>query len=531
MQKLCKVLIADGLAEEGLNLLKQNNSIELMYFDAVDRKKLKELIGQVDILVVRSRTQVDKDLLDSATSLKIALRAGIGLDNIDVATATQRAIVVMNAPTGNIVTTAEHTLALLFAATRHVPQADAMMRQGKWEKKKFQGNELRNKTLGLVGLGNIGKAVAERARGLNMKVIAHDPYLSAEAAARYNVELVSFETCLAQADYITIHVPLTDSTRHLIGTDAFAKMKDGAYLINCARGGIVDEAALMKALDAGKLSGAALDVFEQEPLPPDSPLLKRTDMVITPHLGASTDEAQVQVSLEVAEQINQYLQNGVLKNAINVPNVTLEQLEVMKPYVNLCERLGAFLGNLAPKDKIEKVRIHYEGSVINYKHEILTLSVIKGFLSPLLSTPVNFVNARNLLRERGIRVEESFDEECADYSSLVRVSIEGSEKLTLSGTLFGKGEPRIVAFDNFALDAIPEGYLLVTRNVDQPGVIGAMGGLIGQSGINIGRMHLGRDVAKSQAIAIINVDSAASNELLDKIRSVKGMLAVKQIRL
>lgn len=527
-----KVLIADGLAPEGIAKLKGIESIELLDFAAIDRAELKKMIANVDILIVRSRTQVDKDLLAGAKNLKLAIRAGIGLDNIDVAAATDSGVVVMNAPTGNIVTTAEHALAMLFAVSRHIPAADASMRAGKWEKKKFQGNELRGKTLGILGLGNIGKAFAERARGLQMVVTGYDPYLSEEAAAKHHIRLVSMDELLRNSDYITVHVPLIPQTKHLIGKDAFAKMKKGAYLINCARGGIVDETALVEALEKKQLNGAALDVFETEPLPANSPLLKRDDIVMTPHLGASTDEAQVQVGLEVAEQVGLYLREGVLKNAINVPNVTLEQLGNLRPYLNLCERLGSLAaqvgsGTSAPK----RIKVHYEGVLKSGANkEILTLSVLKGFLTPHLSTPVNFVNARNLMKERGIRLEESVQDESPDYASLIEVCVEGQETTTVAGTLFGRSESRIVKIDDFLIDAIPEGVLLFTKNTDQPGVIGSMGGAIGQQGINIARMHLGRDPKKGQAIALINVDSELTADGLEKLRKVPGMLSVKQIK-
>lgn len=526
-----RVLIADGLAKEGIEVLKKNPRIEVLEFSAIDRDELKKKLPEIDILIVRSRTQVDKDLLEHAAKLKIVLRAGIGLDNVDVPAGTDRGVVVMNAPTGNIVTTAEHTLAMIFAASRHIPQADSYLRQGKWEKKKFQGNELRGKTLGLLGLGNIGRAVAERAIGLGMTVISYDPYVSPEAAAKLNIKLTTIDDLLKTSDYVSVHVPLGPSTKGLIGKDAISKMKKGAYLINCARGGIVDEAALIEGLESKHLAGAALDVFEVEPLPANSPLLKREDIVITPHLGASTEEAQVQVSLEVAEQIGMYTNDGVLKNAINVPNISLDQLSVLKPFVTLCERLGSFAAQAAHQESVKRIRVHYEGEMSKQNREILTLSVLKGFLAPLLSTSVNFVNARKVLKDRGIRVEESYETECSDYTSLVALTIEGTENISVSGTLFGKGESRIVSLDGFAIDAVPEGFILYTKNTDQPGVIGALGTTLGTQGINIARMHLGRDPKKREAIALVNIDSEPSAVTLDALRKTKGMLSVKQIKL
>ncbi|MBI1862472.1 MAG: phosphoglycerate dehydrogenase [Deltaproteobacteria bacterium] len=524
-----KILIADGLAKEGQTLLKNSPNVELLSFDAIDRKALKEALGSVDILIVRSRTTVDADLLDSAASLKVVIRAGIGLDNINVPAATERGIIVMNAPTGNIVTTAEHAIAMLFATSRHIARADASIRAGKWEKKLFQGSEIRGKTLGIIGLGNIGKVVAQRAQGLEMQVVTYDPYVTPEAAAKYNIQVLSLEDLLARADYVSIHVPLIPATKNLLNAKTLQLMKKGAYVINCARGGIVDEVALVEHLQSGHLAGAALDVFETEPLPADHPLTRLPNVVLTPHLGASTDEAQVQVGVEVADQVTQYIQGGVLKNAVNVPNVTLEQLSVLRPYLTLCERIGAFAAQVGPDRKLSKLRIRYEGVISQYGRELLSLSVLKGFLTPLLSTGVNYVNARNLLKERGIRVEESVSAECDDYASLVELKVEGETSFVCAGTIFGKDEPRIVQIDNFNIDAIPDGTILFTKNQDQPGVIGALGTLISSLGINIARMHLGRDKAKKEAIALINVDSPLTSDGVEALKKVKGMLLVKQI--
>ncbi len=526
-----KVLIVDGLALEGIAKLKQIPGIEIWDRSGIDRSELKTVIGNADILIVRSRTEVDADLLNSTTQLKLVIRAGIGLDNVDVEAATNRGVIVMNAPTGNIVTTAEHTLALMFTATRHVAQADASLRQGKWEKKKFQGNELRGKTLGLIGLGNIGRTVAERALGLSMKVVAFDPFVNAEKAAQMNIRLLTLDDLLATSDYVSVHVPLIPSTKHLLNTERLGKMKKGAYLINCARGGIVDETALVAALERGHLAGAALDVFETEPLPANHPLLKRNDVVLTPHLGASTDEAQVQVGLEVAEQIDQFVQTGALKNAINVPNVTLEQLAVLKPYLNLCERVGSFAAQIAPTKSIQRLCLQYQGNIPANDRSILSLALLKGFLGSFLSTSVNFVNVKKLLKERGIVLEESHQEDCIDYASLVSITVDGDKKLTVAGTLFGKEEPRIVRIDHVLIDALPTGFLLFTKNTDQPGVIGALGTMLAAKGINIARMHLGRDREKGEAIAVITIDSEPSADTLMALRQVKGMLTAVPISL
>lgn len=525
-----RVLIADGLSKEGLAAIRKIPGLNLEEHAALEREELLKTINSVDILVVRSRTQVDRALLERAPNLKLAIRAGIGLDNIDVPAATDLGVVVMNAPTGNIVTTAEHTLAMLFAITRFVPQADASMRAGKWEKKKFQGKEIRGKTLGLVGLGNIGKAVAERALGLQMNVIASDPCLSPEAAAKHRVQLVTFEQLLAQADYISVHVPLVEATKHLINAEAFKKMKKGVYLINCARGGIVDEKALFDALESKIVAGSALDVFETEPLPEKHFLLSHPNVVCTPHLGASTDEAQVQVGLEVAEQISHYVDGGALKNAINVPNLPKDQVDVLKPALNLCEGIGSFAAQVGTVENVRKIHIRYFGMGQVGHREVLTLSVLKGFLTSLLQTPINWVTAKKALKERGIRLEESWEETSENYASLVEVRIEGATEFECAGTLFGS-EPRIVRINQFLVDAVPKGALLFTKNRDLPGVIGHLGTCLGTAKVNIARMSLGRDPGRGEAIALTTVDSAVSSDTLESLRAIPGMVSVTQVKL
>lgn len=530
MGEKVRLLIADGLADEGRSRLASLPSLQIQDGSAMGREEILKAVAETDVLIVRSRTQVDPQLLGTGQRLKLVIRAGIGLDNVDVKAATDRGIVVMNAPQGNIVTTAEHAIALMFSVSRHVPQADASLRKGKWDKKKFQGNQLCGKTLGVVGLGNIGKIVAKRGLALEMTVLGFDPYVSEDSASRQGIKLVGLDELLTTSDYVSIHVPLTEATKHLINADAIRKMKKSAYLINCARGGIIDETALLEALDGSRLAGAALDVFETEPLPADSPLLKSDKVVLTPHLGASTDEAQLQVSIEVADQLISYLRDGIIQNAINVPNLSREQVSQMRPYLTLCERLGGFLGQVSPQG-VKRIQIRYEGAISGTYNEALTLSTLKGYLTPLLSTGVNFVNARNLCKERGIRVEESFDEVCQSYASTVSVTVEGSGTLSCTGAIFGKEEPRIVRIDSMPIDALPEGCMLFTRNVDQPGVIGLMGTTLGTDGVNISRMALGLDKQKGQAIALINVDTAVPAETVEKLRKSKGMLSVHKVQL
>jgi D-3-phosphoglycerate dehydrogenase len=526
-----KVLIVDGLAKEGLEKIKKISGIELVDRSGIDRKALLKEMGDYEILIVRSRTQVDSELLSHASKLKLAIRAGIGVDNIDIGAATERGVIVMNAPTGNIVTTAEHTLALLFSLTRHIPQADASIRQGKWEKKIFEGNELRNKTIGIVGFGNIGRAVAERAAALKMSVLAYDPFLNEQAALKQSVKSVSLDTLLTSSDYITLHMPLADSTRHLFNKDTISKMKRGAFLINCARGGLIDEKALVEALESGQLSGCALDVFETEPPSPNDPLLKRSDVVLTPHLGASTEEAQVQVSLEVAEQVLGYVKEGALKNALNVPNITVEQIESLRPFLNLCERLGSFAAQAEDIKLLKNISIRFEALNPPSTGEILSLWLLSGFLSKLLGSPVNTVNVRKTLKDRGISWDVSHCETCEDYSSLIEITLQSEKEHRYAGTLFGKGEARIVRINEFNIDGILNGVLLYTKNNDTPGVIGAMGTMLGSEKINIARMHLGRRAEKEEAIALISIDSEILPQTLSSLKKIAGMISARQIKL
>lgn len=525
-----RILIADGLASEGLKKIQALPNVECMAPKDAPRKSIKELLSGTTILIVRSRTLVDRDLLLSGPGLKLVIRAGIGLDNIDVTAATDLGIAVMNAPTGNIVTTAEHALSLLMSLSRRIPQADASMRAGKWDKKSFQGNEIQNKTLGILGCGNIGRALAERALGLKMKVVAHDPFLGAEAASRLGIRLASFSDLLAQSDYVSIHVPLMDSTRNLIDQTALSKMKRGAFLINCARGGIVDESALVEALDKKWIAGAALDVFSQEPLPAGNPLIGRSDVILTPHLGASTDEAQVQVGNEVADQLASYIEDGAFRNAVNVPNISAAEVDRIRPYLSLCEKLGSFAAQ-AHSEELRRISIKYCGLPEGVNTPILGLSLVQGLLKARLSGPVNFVNAKKVLKERGLELQETVLESGPLYHSSIELTLESDHPRTFVATLFGKREPRLVAIDEFAIDAILSGQLLLTRNEDTPGVIGLMGGLLGSFGVNIGRMHLGRSEKKNEAIALISVDTPLHPEQVEQFRQIKGILEVTPINL
>jgi D-3-phosphoglycerate dehydrogenase len=526
---MTKILIADGLAKEGLEKIKKISDVEVMDYAAIDREELKKLLPEAHVLIVRSRTQVDRDLLEYAKNLNVVLRAGIGLDNVDMAAATDRGVIVMNAPTGNIVTTAEHAIAMMFSMTRNIPQAHYYMKQGKWEKKKFQGHELRNKTLGLIGLGNIGKVVASRARALEMKVVAFDPYISSQLASQFQVELKTFDEVLAAADYVSIHVPATEGTKNLFNEETFSKMKKGSYLINCARGGIVNEQALCAALDKKQLAGAALDVFEMEPLPANHFLISREDVILTPHLGASTDEAQVQVGLEVAEQLENFIKHGIVKNAFNVPNLSLTELQSVKPFMSLCEKLGSFVSQMNTSTHIDKIKVSYFGMQKAKELEALTLSVLKGYLTPLVSSDVNFVSAKNLIKNKGINVEESFNDTCEDYHQLIEVSIIGNNPFSVTGTLFGKKEPRLVKINDFEIDAELTGHMLFIKNQDTPGVVGAIGSELGNSKVNIGHFHLGRKSHQNEAISLINIDSDIKTDTLERLKNIPSILMSKKL--
>ncbi|MCP5002686.1 MAG: phosphoglycerate dehydrogenase, partial [Planctomycetes bacterium] len=404
-----KVLISDKLAQEGLDILNSEDSLQVTYKAGMKPEELKEEIREVEALIIRSATQVTKDILTHATKLKIIGRAGIGVDNVDCNAATERGIIIANTPSGNATTTAEHTIAMLMALSRHIPQADRSMHQGAWEKSKFTGTEVTDKVLGIFGFGNIGKIVADRAQGLKMRVLVSDPFLSPQIAAKYGVEVVELDQLCKRSDYITVHVPLNDSTRNLIDHKAIESMKTGVRILNCARGGIIHESALVEGLNSGKVAGAAVDVFEEEPPKKDNPLLLHDRVVCTPHLGASTAEAQVNVAVQVAEQIRDFAKTGEIRNGVNFPSVSAEVLKVLKPYLTLCTKLGTFQGQIhqSGADKIKKLTISYTGSVTDYNVSVLTSTMVHAFLFPILDTTVNYVNALSLAESRGIEVEEN----------------------------------------------------------------------------------------------------------------------------
>ena len=524
-----KVLISDNLSEKGVKIL-EKAGLKVDVKTGLTPHKLKKEIGKYDALVIRSATKVTADLIKSARKLKVVGRAGSGLDNVDKEAATKNGIVVMNTPGGNTITTAEHTVALLLSMARRIPQATASLKQGKWEKKKFMGVELYGKTLGIIGLGNIGTHVAKMAQGMGMEVIAYDPYLSEEKAKELGVNGVKLNELFKRADFITNHVPFTNETKHLIGTQSIAKMKKGVRIINAARGGVVDEDALYKALKSGKVASAALDVFETEP-PDKSPLLELDNFICTPHLGASTADAQENVAVAVANQIVDYLVYGTIRNAVNFPSVSSDILPILQPYINLGERLGGFVSQNFGGG-IEKILIEYKGAISELVLEPITIAVLKGILTPILKETVNFINAPIIAKERGIEVKETTSHDGGDYHSMLIVTVQsGKKESKVAGILHGKKEPRIISVDCFDIEVVPAGEMLVLANNDKPGVIGNIGTALAEKKINIARMQFGREKRGGRAISVVSVDTPVSKEILSKIKKLPNVLSVNQIHL
>jgi len=521
-----KVLISDKLSPQAIEVFEQNN-IEVDSKPGMSAEELKACIGQYDGLAIRSATKVTRDILEAATNLKVVGRAGIGVDNVDIQAATARGVIVMNTPFGNSVTTAEHSVAMMMALARDIPQANTSTHASKWEKNKFMGVELYNKTLGLIGCGNIGSIVADRAQGLKMKVIAYDPFLSPERAKDLNVEKVELDSLFKRADFISLHTPLNDATRGIINKDSIAKMKKGVRIVNCARGGLINEADLKVALESGQVAGAALDVFETEPAK-DNPLFALENIICTPHLGASTNEAQENVAVQVAEQMADFLSNGTITNAINMPSVSAEDAAKLKPYMRLSEELGSFAGQLT-EHGIESITIEYEGRVAGMNTKPLTSIVLRAILAPQIES-VNMVNAGLIAKERGIDVKESKREKSGSYQSLIRIVVT-TEKRTreIAGTLFA-GKPRIVELHGVKLEASLAPLMLYVNNEDKPGLIGNVGMLLGDAKINIANFHLGRNDACDDAVALIEVDQEVPASVLEQIEKIPSAKQVKLLR-
>ena len=526
-----RVLVSDKLSDRGLEVFRAAPSVEVDYRPGLPADELMKCIGEYDALAVRSGTQVTPEVIEVAAKLKVVGRAGIGVDNINLAAASQRGIVVMNTPDGNVVTTAEHAIALMCALTRHIPQATASMREGKWQKSKFQGKELYNKTIGIIGLGNIGKIVADRARGLKMRVIAFDPYVTEEKAKALGAESVDLDTLLRRADVVSLHVPLVDATRNIIDAAAIEKMKPGALLVNAARGGLVDEQAVADAVTAGRLGGAAFDVYSTEPPPADNPLLSVPGIILTPHLGASTSEAQDNVAVAVAEQIVDFLVNGAVANAVNAASVPAELMAVIGPYLHLGRKVGALAGQLHDGD-VRQVRVSFQGAVANEKVDPISVGALAGLLA-LRVQNVNEINAPLVAKERGIEVITERNPAPHDFVSTVGVQITGGGGSTsVVGAIFGSGEPRIVQIDGLWVETVAAGHILITRHQDRPGVIGKIGSILGSGEVNIARMNLSLDSHPGVgARAAITIDSPAPAALLDQIRAIDGIEEVRAVEL
>ncbi|MCK5558242.1 MAG: phosphoglycerate dehydrogenase [Candidatus Hydrogenedentes bacterium] len=524
-----KVLVSDNLSPAGINVLQEEKGIVVDVKPGMAKEELCKEIRHYDGLIVRSGTKVTADVIEAAKRLKVIARAGVGVDNIDVDAATKRGIIVMNAPTGNTVSTAEHTFSLLLALSRNVSRADRSMRGGKWERKRFVGTELYDKVLGIIGLGRVGTEVAKRAQAFGMHVLAYDPLLTEARAKTLDIEGCSLDDVIEKSDFITLHAPLTPETYHLLGAEEFARMKKGVRIINCARGGLVDEAALAQAIESGHVAGAALDVYEEEP-PRDSPLLELDEVVLTPHLGASTDEAQQSVAVEAARQLIDALKGGVVRNALNMPPVDSATLEVIKPYISLAEKIGLFLGQFIQGAAVT-VTATYSGKMPVDDLQPISRAVLRGFLEPVLPGTVNYVNANVLASERNIEFVESKTVEARDYVQLITLRVEtDKETREIGGTLFGASEPHIVLIDGYRVDAVPEGVMLICFNEDKPRIIDKLGMLLGENDINIANMALGRKERGGPAVTVLNLDADVSPELLKRISKVEYINEARVVR-
>ena len=524
-----KVLVSDKLSKTAVQIFK-DNGVEVDYLPDVgkDKEKLLEIIGDYDALAIRSATKVTDKVLGAAGKLKVIGRAGIGVDNVDIPAATKKGVIVMNTPFGNSITTAEHAISLMLSLARQIPEADASTRAGKWEKNRFMGVEITSKVLGIIGAGNIGSIVADRAQGLKMKVIAFDPFLTPERAMQIGVEKVELEELLRRADFITLHTPLTEQTRNILDADAFAKMKDGVRIINCARGGLVDEAALADALRAGKVAGAAFDVFVEEPAT-SNPLFELPNFIATPHLGASTNEAQENVALQVAEQISAYLTSGEISNALNFPSITAEEAPRITPWVRLAEALGLFAGQLT-ETAIRGIRIEYEGTPAGLNVKPMTAAAIYGVLKPTLME-LNMVSAPQIAKDRGINVETTTRDQQGAYEGYIRLTVQTErQERSIAGTVFANGRPRIIQVKGINMEAELSPSMLYVTNEDKPGHIGRLGTLLGTLGINIANFNLGRADVGGDAIALLSIDGQLNESQLAEIAALEGVKQAKALK-
>ncbi|NLB18661.1 MAG: phosphoglycerate dehydrogenase [Syntrophomonadaceae bacterium] len=520
-----RVIVTERVSEKGMAILEKE--LDVTYRDGICREDLLEVIGEYDALIVRSVTKVDKELVNAAKRLRVVGRAGNGIDNIDIPACTHNGIIVANTPDSNTISAAEHTIGLILASSRNLPQAHSFIKSGKWDRKPFRGSELNEKTVGIVGLGRIGSMVAERLASFNMKVIAYDPYIPDERFARFGAEKkTTLEELAKEADYITVHTPRNQETMGIIGRKELALAKDGVRVVNCARGGIINEQALLEALQSGKVASAGLDVFEEEPAE-NNPLFEFKNVVVTPHLGADTKEAQERVGTNIAEQVVKALRGEMVPNVVNLPTVLRQDLEFFRPYIELCEAMGSVYYQIG-KLPIDRVEITYCGEIANFEKEILTIALIKGILTPIMSDRVNYVNAKVMAEERGIKVYEKNGKKEKGYINLIKVKIHNHNfKLELSGTLTTTGEPAIVELNGYETDIIPRGYVVVAENEDRPRVIGPFTTVLGDAGINIAMMRVARRVKGDIALMVVNVDAEVDPQTLANLKAVDGIENVR----
>src|SRR6266851_5366852 len=526
-----KILIADSISQRGIDELSREGALDITIKQGLSETELIEIIPEFSALVVRSQTKVTADILKTGKSLRVVGRAGVGVDNVDVEAATRRGIVVLNAPGGNTVSTAEHAFSLLLSVARKIPQADATLRAGKWDRKNLEGVELYNKTLGVIGMGRIGSELSRRAIAFGMRVIAYDPYLSATRARALQVELLDeLDDLLATADFITLHTPLTAETHHILNAERLAKTKRGVRIINCARGGLIDEQALADAISSGHVAGAALDVFETEPLPPDSPLRKIPNLVLTPHLGASTAEAQESVGIEIAQSIRAALLEGTIRNAVNMPTLDAKTLALIGPHLRFGEKLGRFLSQLAPR-RVDSLNINYSGKVNEVDTTAITRAVLKGFLQSAGGSEVNEVNAPAFAESLGLKITETRLSALGDYTDLLELAAVAEEKtVSVAGAFFG-ATPRIVSVNSRPVEARPHGVVLILENTDRPGMVGRVGTLLGDHGVNIATMSLSRNQAGGTALTVLNLVPAPDAHVRKKIRASEESHSAQVIEL
>jgi len=525
-----KILVSDKLEKEGLDILTADKDFQVDCKFGIPAAELKSIIKDYDALIVRSGTQVTADILESADKLKVIGRAGVGLDNVDLVAATKKGVVAMNTPAGNTTSTAEHTMSMIMALSRNIPQAVASLRAGKWERAKFNGVELYGKTLAIIGLGRIGTTVAKMAQAFGMVTIGYDPFLSAEIAAKNGIKLVELDEIYKTADYITVHIPKTDETTNMISDKQIALMKKTVRLINCARGGIIDEKALIKALEEKRIAGVAMDVYDVEPPDYSSALFKLENCVTTPHLGASTSEAQLNVAIEIAHAVKDALSGRGIRNAANFPSLSAESYKVIEPYLDLGERIGKFAGQLL-QGRIKEVKITYSGAIAKEKVAAVTMAVAKGLLAPVLGETVNTINAMNMMKERGINVQEIISTQEGEYVNAIALDIStDKEQFSILGTLSSNKQPRIVKINNVYVEAVPVGHMLFINNNDKPGIIGAIGTILSQANINIAGITLGRENQEGVAVSVVNVDSEIPENVIAQLKQTKNILFVKTIK-